>query len=128
MSTAWNIQIFEGCLSYAVNDAQVGFYFEEGGCWGMAVALYEMLTARGVSAELRYRPEGFVHAWVHVSPWDLDHNGASEAEREFVRLPSVEDLVQIASEFGVCAEQVEADRAQAEAIIQNALEAACFDS
>lgn len=58
-----------------VNDQmEVGFFFEEGGCWGFALALHGLLLARGYPARLAYQT-GWMHAYVEVGGAFMDYRG-----------------------------------------------------
>ena len=96
----WNISLFDECLTQAVDAAQVGFYFEEGGCWGMAEALFKQLLANGLTPQLMYRPTGFVHAWVRLGDVDLDWRGIFHAAPGAQPLPNLQALRQVADKVG----------------------------
>ncbi|MCC5611311.1 hypothetical protein LC612_32335 [Nostoc sp. CHAB 5834] len=42
----------------SVERAEAGFYFEEGGCWAMAQALYMEMKAQGLEPRIHVRKEG----------------------------------------------------------------------
>jgi hypothetical protein len=99
----------------AVDAAQVGFYFEEGGCWGMALALNR---AQGgvlwVNEERRA-----VHAYNVVAGQAYDWEGATKLPDAAVPVTEAE-LYEVAARNGVDEGQVDADAADAAGIIENA--------
>jgi len=59
----------------AATCAEAGFYFEEGGCWAMALALQDCFCALGVDAQLALQTNGACHAMVCVGKKLFDHQG-----------------------------------------------------
>ena len=96
----FNTASFDACLAEAVEAAQVGFYFEEGGCWGMAEALFTKLSAAGLKPQLVFRPTGFVHAWVMLDGVHLDWRGVFNAAPGWVNLADVAALRHVAADYG----------------------------
>lgn len=113
--------------------AEVGFYFEEGGCWGMALALADCFQSVGLEAQIvvanNTGRDGTIypsHAMVRVAGQLFDHQG--EAEQHEPLLPVTrEQLIALAEDAGVDEEQIEQDRELAAQIIQNAIEFAEHD-
>lgn len=54
---------------------QAGFFFEEGGCWGFALALHGYLIGLGLRPQIVYQT-GWMHAYVLVDNIYLDYRGA----------------------------------------------------
>jgi hypothetical protein len=102
----------------ACTAAQVGFHFEEGGCWGMALALHDAFTKLGLHPELVVTPNQG-HALVRLGSELFDHSGET-----FTKLPlkvvSIEGLFQEAEAAGVPEDEVLADKELATEIIENA--------
>ena len=93
----------------------VDFYFEEGGCWGMALALYRMFKKQG--KDPRYcLGKTFVHAFVECDGKFYDSDG--EFKPCFV-YKGIDDLFKYAAKHGVDREKVEADAATAAEIIED---------
>lgn len=101
-------------LQDAVDDAEVGFHFEEGGCWGMALALKAVL---GGDLVLR---DGFTHAYVRVGSDTFDWQGASTFAGGHV-VGRVE-LLRAALDSGVSPGEVESDTDLAFSVIDRAFE------
>lgn len=99
-------------LQQAVDDAQVGFHFEEGGCWGMALALKAVL---GGDLVLR---DGFTHAYVRAAGSTIDWQGVASFDGG--RLVSRDELLAAARDNGVLQQEVEADVDLALSIIDRA--------
>lgn len=99
-------------LRAAIDQAEAGFHFEEGGCWGMALALR---TALGGDIVMR---DGFVHAYVRLDGRTYDWQG----ETDFTggRVVTRDQLVQEAMACGCSKEQLDADTDWAEQIIERA--------
>lgn len=117
----FDLETFDECIGAAVEAAQVGFYFEEGGCWGMAEALFTRFQSEGLSPRLVYRPHGFVHAWVMLGDLNLDWRGVFQAAPGAVLLDGVSALREAAAEFGgTSGEDYLSDVALADSVLQNA--------
>lgn len=119
---AFEVDAFSAAMLDAVGQAQVGFHFEEGGCWGMAAALHEQLTAAGVVCSLRYEPEGFVHAWVDLAGTGFDYQGKLIRPRVGVAIGSITELKAIAQRYGVAEDEFFADMSWAQAVVTDAWE------
>lgn len=109
----------------ALCDAQgAGFHFEEGGCWGMALALHATLTADGHPAELVvFTPD--VHAVVRVGPWMADYRGVQPwvPQPGQVEVHTPASLLQAAqARFGCTLDEVQADQALAQDLLTAAQE------
>lgn len=119
-------------LQQACDGHEMGFYFEEGGCWGMALALHEVLNDPATWAgtgvverplvQMRARTEGFVHAFVSVGDLMVDYRGAWRAPNPSNSLPCDDaQLRALARRFGIPPDDLEADLASARAVIETAL-------
>lgn len=75
---AQNQEVQKLCASLPkANDLmEAGFFFEEGGCWGFALALHAYLTSLGLHPQIVYQT-GWMHAFVLVDGVYLDYRGAS---------------------------------------------------
>jgi hypothetical protein len=62
-------------LSDAISEAELGFYFEEGGCFGMALAIHEHLSRMGLPAHVALSSTDFVHAYAELNGNLYDHHG-----------------------------------------------------
>lgn len=74
--------VFRRGDGHAIEAAEIGFYFEEGGCWAMAAALHTVFSERGNQVEMRYQAKDFVHAWAVVDGIAIDHQGVMLNDRE----------------------------------------------
>lgn len=122
LSTDWGF--FEECLLEATEAAQVGFFFEEGGCWGMALALHQALTARGHEVAFAVQEKGFMHAWVVADgSVHLDHQGRRLSLPERYQLYQDEARFrEVAMQTGGCnVQDLLSDEAQAMDIVSQAL-------
>ena len=66
-------------LQEANDQAEVGFLFEEGGCYGMALALQAKLSAMGRAPQIVIHGDGH-HAFVLLNGWLIDYRGAQNIE------------------------------------------------
>lgn len=121
LATRWSPEAFDAEVQQAVENAEVGFHFEEGGCWGFAAALFEHLQVLGLHPHMEYQPTGFVHAWVRVGADRFDHQGVMRAPASSKPVSSVDDMRQLALANGIDADAFYADVSQAKEIIQSAL-------
>ena len=110
---------FSTALWEACENAEAGFFFEEGGCWAMAQALFEAFQARGMSVQMRYCPYDFVHAWVQFGNLMVDYRGISSAP-EVSAAVSLQEMLKVAAKYG-CADSYESDLDWARKIVQTAL-------
>jgi hypothetical protein len=99
-------------LQAAADQAEAGWYFEEGGCWGMALALRAAL-----GGEIVVR-DGFTHAYVRAQGKTYDWQGESTFTGG--RVVTRDQLVQEAIRNGCSAEGLDADTAWADQIIESA--------
>lgn len=116
------VRAFSAAMQGAVESAQVGFHFEEGGCWGMAAALAAHFLQHGKDVLVRYQPAYFVHAWVEVDGDRLDSAGVMDpASSLFVGAITVplSGLAQLAAAHG-CADEFEADTTLAAQVVREA--------
>lgn len=124
------LPLFVEHLQQACEGHGMGFHFEEGGCWGMALALADTLRDPAIwegllptvpEVQLRVRTEGFVHAFVSVGDLMVDYRGAWRAPNPSdSRLCDEEQLRQLARRFGVPDQDLNADRESARAVIETA--------
>lgn len=107
-------------LPTACAEAQTGFHFEEGGCWGMAYAIAEMAIEAGFHAEVKEHPF-FIHATVLVDGKHYDHSGIVTMREvtEAGHFVLLSELRTVAGNYGISADQFEHDRAWARQIIEN---------
>ena len=110
---------FTDAMVAAVEEAQVGFYFEEGGCWGMAAALFETLTRAGHNPIIKYTPTDFIHAWVEVDAVAYDYRGATTPQPNSVAIP-LEELGPVAKRYGYDEEEFISMTADAQPIVDAA--------
>ena len=107
-------------LPQATARVEAGFYFEEGGCIGMALALQDTLRRYGVTAPLALFP-GFKHAGVLVGKRFLDASGLGL--QDVAAAPVTRHrLLEVAEEWGNTAEGVLSDQEYAQQAIDIALE------
>ncbi len=69
------VQRLCAALPLANDRMEAGFFFEEGGCWGFALALHGYLTGLGLQPQIVYQT-GWMHAYVFVDNIYLDYRGA----------------------------------------------------
>ncbi|OUM04487.1 ADP-ribosyltransferase-containing protein [Variovorax sp. JS1663] len=108
-------------LQAANDQAEAGWYFEEGGCWGMTLALR---TALGPGSEIVVRDD-FVHAYVRAGGRTFDWQG--EADFAGGRLVTRDQLTKEALANGCSQEQLDADTAWADQVIERAREIALLE-
>lgn len=99
-------------MQAAADQAEAGWYFEEGGCWGMALALRAAL-----GGEIVVR-DGFTHAYVRAQGKTYDWQGESTFTGG--RVVTRDQLVQEALANDCSKDQLDADVAWADQIIENA--------
>lgn len=108
-------------MAQAVEAAEVGFYFEEGGCWGMAHALFRHFEKQGAPVTIRYQPAttsySWIHAWVEVGATGLDWQGEVTPQPESKVLADLDALRAVADSFGVPGDQYDSDVNLAESIL-----------
>ena len=108
-------------LPQATAWVEAGFYFEEGGCIGMALALQDTLRRYGVTAPLALFPGSFKHAGVLVGKRFLDASGLGL--QDVAAAPVTRHrLLEVAEEWGNTAEGVLSDQEYAQRAIDVALE------
>ncbi len=107
----------------ACSGAEAGFHFEEGGCWGMALALHDHLTVLGQAPALVVMTN-FAHAMVSVDGQFLDHQGIAHVNPADTRQVTEEELLALAEQGGFSRDEIEGDRQQAAEIIEYAQELA----
>ena len=115
----FDISAFNWAIHEAVEAAQVGFYFEEGACWGMAAALHSHFSELGLPVGIKFAPTGFIHVWVEVAGVSYDYRG------EMTPLPGAvdltpEELVIVTLQHGYDEEEFLCMTADATAIVKTA--------
>ncbi len=115
MRAVTDLPAFLDHMHDALDAARAGVHFEEGGCWGMALALRDALAEDGIAAALAIQ-DGFCHAMAVAGGTLVDHGGTMPAH---VRATLVDDLTfNLAHEAaGSSDDDVEADRAWAAEVI-----------
>lgn len=108
-------------LSRFCTYAEAGFYFEEGGCWGMALAIQAQLTAQGYRAEVVVQSP-FIHTLVRVGDLLVDHQGVTHPVEGIQYEPHTPDSLRALAcdQYGANLDQVEADQAWADDILKAA--------
>jgi len=96
----------------ACSAAQAGFYFEEGGCIGMAIAIHDALQAEGCIPTFVSMTQT-AHVAVMVDDIVYDHQGACRNPHT-VKPITLEQLHALGSEWN---SDIEADAAWAREII-----------
>ncbi|RYF09436.1 MAG: hypothetical protein EOO77_23850 [Oxalobacteraceae bacterium] len=104
-------------LQSACDDAQVGFHYEEGGCWGMALALRDTFAKMGMRPSLQVGEE-FVHAAVEVDGILYDWQGRCQMENS--REVTQREFLRLVVSNG-CRDDLLPDYEEAKAIIANAI-------
>lgn len=123
------LALFEGRISFddhmidAVSNAEMGFYFEEGGCWGMALALFDHFVQEGKQPRLVVQ-EQYVHAMVEVDGDFYDHQGQISPPSLPIVYCDQNKFIEIAEQNGLSFDEVQADREIAAEIISNAVDLA----
>jgi hypothetical protein len=102
---------------------EAGWYFEEGGCFGMALAIADAIKAAGGVAQLAVRAEPGVHAIVRVRERGVDWQGTVSNLTGY-RTMSRERFYATAAKYGHDAAALQADQRWAAETIQLALELA----
>ncbi len=98
----------------AVTSHQFGFYFEEGGCWGMAIALQ-----REIGGDLMVQTGLCVHCYVQLGDLGYDHQGVLLTPLSGRQVTEAELLAE-AELNGFSHSEVYADAQQAAAVIGTA--------
>lgn len=109
-------------LQTACGYADAGFYFEEGGCFGMAAALHELFTREGLAPEFAYS-QRTCHAMVKVGNAFYDYRGEHPAPSD-IQVVSKAEFQRTLQASGFSQEQFDGDRAYAEQAIGSARELA----
>lgn len=110
----------------ACNNHEAGFHFEEGGCFGFAIALHQALSQSGFEPQYCLH-QGAVHAAVHLGSATIDHQGqgCSHASSQYVRHLDLESIKKAAQTAGCNTDQIDADVDWAREILQSARKLAC---
>ena len=110
---------FTDHLHDAVEASGAGWHFEEGGCWGMALALYDAFKALGEQPQLMLQTDDFAHALVLVDGQLYDYTGAVDHNPP-VTPTTRAGLMRAALKGGQSAYDVRGDAIAAAEIIQTA--------
>lgn len=101
--------------------SQAGTYFDEGGCWGMALALHAAMEKSGYSPTLQVQTQGVIGVQVVIGDMALDYRGPRPFDpTDTHRACTPANLLSIAESFGAPAESVIADQRWSEALIEAA--------
>lgn len=114
---------FADFLSMAICNHEAGFYFEEGGCWGFASALYEYAKENELEPQLVMGGD-FVHCYVKMKDVLLDHQGVHSLSCRNVVEFKFSELLMLAEKNGVPSDNVIADTLWAKEIIADACDMA----
>lgn len=110
-------------LPQACEDNQAGFYFEEGGCFGFALAARTALLQSGLdNVELAIKTD-FCHAYAKIGHIFIDHQGASVGLNN-IRVVNADELLSFAHENGHTADSISHDQQWATNVIERAIERA----
>lgn len=115
---AWVDQLIDAC-----GENQAGFHFEEGGCFGFALALHEALQACEIEARLAAHADPrVVHAAVIVGQVSIDHQGDAPlgSAGRFRAIEDVASMRALAASHGVDEMQLDHDLEWARAVIHTA--------
>jgi len=116
------VQKLNESLQQACERIGAGFYFEEGGCYGMALALQDQITKEGLKADLAVI-ENKGHAVVLLENQSFDYTGFSPLTGTETKL-STEDFLQYARNHGHTEEALFSAKEWALQAISSALEEA----
>ena len=108
-------------LVQACQDCGAGFYFEEGGCFGFALALHEELSKIQPSAQIG-GSQGFTHCVVLMGPLAFDHQGdlPLTSTHQYSPLDGMQGLYEAAAKAGHNQDEVDGDAAWAREVIAQA--------
>ena len=106
-------------LQSACDLVEAGFYFEEGGCFGMALELHDVLSRAGLSPRL-FVNDSFVHATVEVDEQQMDYRGFCSSAAG-ARSVTCKELMDFAFSHGHDTASIASDRAFAAQAISQAL-------
>lgn len=106
-------------LPNAIEDMEIGFHFEEGGCYAFAYAMAEALQVRGIDSEAVITP-GEAHAYLKVDGAYIDHQGAFSSIRDPYTLIAIKELQEIAHKHQSI-EEFWSDVAMAKEVIEEAM-------
>jgi hypothetical protein len=109
-------------LPQAIEYAEAGFYYEEGGCVGMALALFDVFKEAGLKPRLA-RTVGFAHVGVVVGGRFFDSQGAAISSMRWEPLTRAQ-FQKVADEWAQDDNTVAADKSAAADIIVTAVELA----
>jgi hypothetical protein len=110
------MDLFTEHMIDACTAAEVGFYYEEGGCWGMALALYQTFTICGYEPKIAIATEQ-VHAMVEVNGRLFDHSGEVFNWVKPIDHVSPERMLLLATTHGWTIDEVMSDFRAAQEVI-----------
>lgn len=115
-------------LMQACGHCRAGFHFEEGGCFGFAVALHEELSKIQPCAQIGMSQE-FAHCVVLLGPLAVDHQGDRPLEHahKYAPLAGLAALYAAAAAAGHSRDDVDGDVAWAREVI-GAAKSLCVDA
>jgi hypothetical protein len=125
-----SIPVFLQHLPKACEQMCAGFHFEEGGCWGMALALETALKQQGQPCTIWVRPMDFVHAMMDIDGQLIDYSGlcTQQGRENLEQAGSRQAVLEWADNFGITQEEVENDEQFATKVIALAQEIAAKES
>jgi hypothetical protein len=95
----------------------MGFYWEEGGCWGMALAILQYFTDKGIPAKLCIQ-DGYTHCFIEAAGKLYDYTGEIFSHPKY-HVISKAELFSLAEVGGFSKDEVVADMHAAMEIINN---------
>jgi len=113
---------FTRYLIDACTRLEMGFHFEEGGCFGFAIALHRAMKADFPESTLAMSKDGFTHAGVLQGEQFFDHHGASPAKERYTSVSTENTLVAFALDAGRTEDELDADIEMARDVIGLACE------
>jgi hypothetical protein len=110
---------FTANLRQAAENCEFGFFFEEGGCWGMALALHDTFAKEGKHVEYALQTD-FSHALVRVDGQLYDWSGPTKVAN--VKIVNRRELLRAALESGWAKDEISASYQDAMEVIGAAKE------
>jgi hypothetical protein len=121
MHTSSSLHAIINQFGYAIEGHELGFYFEEGGCWGFALALSQFFDNAQQLHTLQVMTHS-VHVGVKIQHQFIDHQGASICPD--CRTVDEKTLIQLALLNGTDVQTLDQDRLLALDVIETARELA----
>lgn len=115
------LQRLEVNLQEACVAVEAGFYFEEGGCFGMALAIREALASFGLSGGLAYS-DSIEHAVVELEGQHYDYTGKCQTP-EGLKAYTEDAFITKAAQCGKVGDSLVSDILWAREAVTLALEA-----